>query len=489
MFLFSAGWEQGNVLGAPRRSIAMSETNETTQPAESVHPGENTRKQSTDQAEDDDNDVPEIVLQPPSTSETEEEDNAETTETELENRDDEDGQDTFSSVNKEIKEKRLSKEEQSFNAMADQMDDKLKKTRNSREETLVDLDMEDVISENVEPYSPKSPLAYYFEGHDDFPAPPDTIHRNNGSSDLIVFSDSSNKHDDAKRSTYDDDLWIPITKPRTSSMESGGSCDFPPPPSPPTIQAMECTCEMVTSEECRELAVESATNSLFSDSQESNYTVKPSPIVLTMARNGPVKNAVAVQRGAGNTNTVPQQSPRSVSESTGVQATSSYSNSSRSTAPKGANAQYLGSEKSVVRPVSTSDVNNQASNSNGLKQRSGSEGYVSPKSGSPPQQHRNVRQNSKNSCDNNDFPPPPPSLLNDCEVESSPWVPLLQRFQVDKDVALVMESDDNRRTRPKTFAAQEQKPQKFRTYTPAPRPSVVEVKNDNKKDKKNETCV
>lgn len=478
----SAGWEQGNFLGAPRRSMTMSETNETVQ-TESVQLDDKTRKQSNDKAQDDDdNEVPEIILQPPSTSETEEEDNGETTETEVERDREDDVKQTYTSTKKQItnKEKRLSQEERNYNAMADQMDDRSKGTK---EETLVDLDTEDSASasENKEPSSPKSPLAMYFDEQDDFPEPPDNLHRSN-ESDLIVFSDLSNKNDDIKR--YEDDLWIPVTKPRTSSMESSGSNDFPPPPSPPTIQAMECTCEMVEPTETRQLAVESAGNSLFSD--EESTKERPSPIVLTMSKNGPVKNATSVKRGNGNTSTAPQFSPRSYSESTGFQPTSNL-NTSRSTAPKGANAQYLGSEKNTVRPVSTSGVHNQPLSSNGLKQRAGSEGYVSPpKAGSPPQ-HRNLRNNSKKSFD--DFPPPPPSLLDDSDEQTSPWVPLLQRFQVDKDTAMVMESEDNRRTRPKTFAAQEQKSQKFRTYTPAPRPSVVEVKSENKKDKKNETCV
>jgi hypothetical protein len=396
------------------------------------------------------------------------------------------------------------------------MDNKTKRNNNKKkEETLVDIetDHETVPLENPGHFSPQPPIALFFKEQEEFPAPPDntdggnTLNKNGALSDLIFFNESNGnpkKDQENKRTSYEDDLWIPIEKPRTSSVGSTGSADFPPPPSPPTIRAMECTCEMLPPEESRQLDQGTPKNSLFSDTEESKTMGRPSPIVLSMAKNGPLTNAVTVKQAgstsSGDIKSTPPSSPRSVSESTGTQSTM-FPGNSRSGIPNSysTNNQYSASEKSLpigMRPVSTSDMNNQVSRGLPvLMQRSGSEGWVSPKSGSPPEQHRIV-QNSKqvyNNGDHNDFPPPPPPLLNDSgrHQQESPWVPLLQRFQVDKDSAMYMESEGNhRRPRPKTSPMQDQKPQKFQSYTPTSKSSIVEVNNsDSKKDKKNETCV
>lgn len=511
-FCVSGVWDQGNILGSPK-SLAMSEQNEGVQ---NNHESSETQQdelkatQNSGEVPVDENGVPQIILQPPSSPGTEEEDNCETTETELENnRDDEDDHHEQTKLRRYSKEKRSSKEEKSYSAVEDKMDSRSQKNDNKKEETLVDIETDD--EKNGSSFTPQPPIALFFKEQEDFPAPPDntdggsiTLNKGSASHDLMFFSESNGhpkKDQECTRTSYEDDLWIPMEKPRTSSMGSTGSADFPPPPSPPTIRAMECTCE-ITPEENRELDQTTPKNGLFSDVEGSKAIGRPSPIVLTMAKNGPVTNAVSVKQPAtGDARSNPPSSPRSVSESTGTQSTM-FPDHSRSGIQKSysTDIRYLSSDKSEpigTRPVSTSDMNNQHIRSvPTLKQRAGSEGWVSPKSRSPPEQHRNV-QNSKNNSSNsdiNEFPPPPPPLSNDSgrHQADSPWVPLLQRFQVEQDSAMYMDSEENhRRPRPKPGSTtQDQRSQKFRSYAPNSKPSIVEVKNsEGKKDKQNETCV
>ncbi|XP_031554950.1 kinase D-interacting substrate of 220 kDa B-like isoform X3 [Actinia tenebrosa] len=508
----SGGWDQGNILGSPK-GLSMSEQNEGVQNEPEPSATQLAELKATQKGGEvpvDENGVPQIVLQPPSTPGTEEEDNCETTETELENRDDEDDHHEQAKLRRSAKEKRMSKEEKSYSVVEDKMDNKSQKSGHKKEETLVDIETDE--EKDGSSFTPQPPIALFFKEQEDFPTPPDntdggstTLNKGSASHDLMFFSESNGhpkKDQELTRTSYEDDLWIPMEKPRTSSVGSTGSADFPPPPSPPTIQVMECTCEMITPDENREIDKATLENSLFSDAKESNTIGRPSPIVLTMAKNGPVTNAVAVKQSAtGDARSTSSSSTRSVSESTGTQSTM-FPDRNRSGIPKSysTDIRYLPTEKSEpigTRPVSTSDMKNQNIRSlPSLKQRAGSEGWVSPKSGSPPEQHCNVlnSKNNSNNSDINDFPPPPPPLLNDSGKyqPDSPWVPLLQRFQVDQDSAMYMDSEENhRRPRPKPGSTtQDQRSQKFRSYAPHSKPSVVEVNNsEDRKDKKNETCV
>lgn len=508
LFCISGGWDQGNFLASPK-SLATSEQSEGTQ---NNHEASTTLqdepKATHKEVPVDENGVPQIILQPPSSPGTEEEDNCETTETELENRDDEDDHQEQTKLRRSAKENRRSREEKSYSAVEDKMDSRSPK-KDKKEETLVDIESDE---EKNGSYTPQPPIALFFKEQEDFPAPPDntdggsaTLNKGSASHDLMFFSESdghSKKDQECTRTSYEDDLWIPMEKPRTSSVESTGSADFPPPPSPPTIQAMECTCERITPDENRELDQATSKNALFSDTEESRTIGRPSPIVLTMAKNGPVTNAVSVKQAtAGDAKSNPPSSTRSFTESTGTQSTM-VPDHSRSGIQKAysTDIRYLSSGKTEpmgTRPVSTSDMNNQNIRSlPTLKQRAGSEGWVSPKSESPPEQHRNVHnsKNNSNNSDINEFPPPPPPLSNDSGKyqADSPWVPLLERFQVDQDSAMYMDSEENhRRPRPKPGSTtQDQRSHKFRSYAPNSKPSIVEVKNsESKKDKKNETCV
>ena len=100
------------------------------------------------------------------------------------------------------------------------------------------------------------------------------------------------------------------------------------------------------------------------------------------------------------------------------------------------------------------------------------------------------------SRDSNDFPPPPPSIEDSSNFDQGdcPWVPLMNRFQVEAGGSSVSESEQpllpDRRPRPKSSTGViENKAPKFRTYTPKPKPTYVETKSNQHQNLKSETCV
>ncbi|XP_032231090.2 kinase D-interacting substrate of 220 kDa isoform X2 [Nematostella vectensis] len=467
----SAGWDQG-VLGTPRRSMAMSEVTcevgdaagAVTVPTSPVSHGSPVTSQPT--AEDEDAEkVPEIILQPPSAPDSEDDENCETTETELESHNEQDGKPVrVLQTYKRSKEEKIAEEE--MEGRMDNASGKLKR----KEETLIELEDDEGDSD-----LPPLPPPCYRDDEEDLPTPPSynslTRMKKRQSPDLMLFSEEERKNEE-KRSD-DDDLWIPKKRP---DRQSTGSADFPPPPSPPTLEAMECTCEMLN----ESLPDQSG---LFFEPTGLSNEERPSPIVLTMGRNGPQTNAVAVKKNDPKSS--PPTSPRSITSTQSQTTSNSFSNHRTFLATSTPKDKTLNTSKSIpenMRPLSASDVGRAAINPP-IKQKATSQGFVSPEGGSPPH----------NSGEHIDFPPPPPPLTHHSPTsqQNSPWVPLMQRFQLDKD-STVVEMDNpsaQRRPRPKT-APVDHKEQKFRTYTPSPKPTFVEVKKgDQKKDKKNETCV
>ena len=453
---FSGGWDHVNPLTAPGRSSVDS--------AEQV-PQESLPSKA-----------PDIVLQPPSVPESEEEDNngetVDTADTELE------------------KEENVKRTDQTFDEEeeaeeVEATDSGLNLIKAKKDNVLISL--EDDI--NLPP-QPEVPAVFDDDdNHDDeLPAPPPC------GADLITFSESEEQRE---RSDLENDSF-PVQPAEAASSWKKTT----------TSTAMECACESLhpiqtiePAQECRP-----SNNSLFFDTDDSEEVGRPVPIVLTLNRNGPVKSAVAVKRsnsasGSSTSSSGSRGSP--ISQSASVDFGREKSTPRLTLSAR----QYSLPETShLARPHSSTDIITIEHPPKFLKKTherrrvdsdTEPKPFALPSDRLIPETMNEDKDLKRFSRDSNDFPPPPPSIEDNSidDQGDSPWVPLMTRFQVEAGSSCVTEGAEEpllpqRRPRPKTSTGvNEHKVPKFRTYTPKLKPTYVETKNSQQENLKSETCV
>lgn len=449
---FSGGWDHVNPLTAPGRSSADSAELQEQVPQESLS-----------------SKAPDIVLQPPSAPESEEEDNngetVDTAETELE------------------KEENVKRIDETFHEEEEEVeatDADLNQVKTKKDDVLISL--EDGINLPPQPEMP----AVFDDGDDnddELPAPPPC------GADLITFSESE---DQRERSDLENDI-LPVQPAESASSWK----------KPNTSTAMECTCESLQpAQECKP-----SKNSLFFDTEDSEEVGRPVPIVLTLNRNGPVKSAVAVKRsnsasGSSTSSSGSRGSP--ISQSASVDFVREKSTPRLTLSAR----QYSLPEPShLARPHSSTDIITIEHPPKFLKKTherprvdsdNETDPFALPSDRLIPETTMNDGKDLKRfSRDSSDFPPPPPSIEDNSidDQGDSPWVPLMTRFQVEASGSSFSESAEEpllpqRRPRPKTSTGvSEHKVPKFRTYTPKLKPTYVETKNSQEENLKSETCV
>ncbi|XP_078369794.1 kinase D-interacting substrate of 220 kDa B-like isoform X5 [Oculina patagonica] len=452
----SGGWDHVNPLTATGRSSADS--------AEQAPPEYHSSK------------APDIVLQPPSAPESEEEDNngetVDTAETELE---------------KEESIRRIDEifdEEEEVEVEA--TDAGLNRIKTKEDSVLISL--EDDINLPPQPELPAA-LGDDDENDDELPAPPPPP----CGTDLITFSESE---DQRERTDLENDIFTAHPAESATQWKKTN-----------TSTAMECTCESLhplktidPAQECQR-----SKNSLFFDTEDSEEVGRPAPIVLTLNRNGPVKSAVAVKRSNSSSGSSTSSSgsgrlpiSQSVSADFGREkSTPSLSLSTRQNS--------LPEPSYMARPHSATDIVTIEHPPKFLKKTHENPRVDSDNEPEPfalasdpliPETMKEEKDLKRFSRDSNDFPPPPPSIEDNSTDDQgdSPWVPLMTRFQVEAGASSVSESEEpllpQRRPRPKTSTGvSEQKVPKFRTYTPKLKPTYVENKNSQQENLKSETCV
>jgi len=446
---FSGGWDHVNPLTAPGRSSADSAEQA---PQESLS-----------------SKAPDIVLQPPSAPESEEEDNngetVDTAETELE------------------KEENVKRIDETF-------DEEGEVEATDAGSNLIQIKKDNVlISLEDDIHLPPQPeIPAVFDDDDELPAPPPC------GADLITFSESE---DQRERSDLENDIFPVQPAESASSLKK-----------PNTSTALECTCESLQPTQTIQPAQECkpSKNSLFFDTEDSEDVGRPVPIVLTLNRNGPVKSAMAIKRsnsasGSSTSSSGSRGSP--ISQSASVDFGREKSTPRLSLSAR----QYSLPEPShLARPHSSTDIITIEHPPKFLKKTHERLRYDSDNEPEPfalpsdrllPETMKEGNDLERFSRDSNDFPPPPPSIEDNStdDQSDSPWVPLMTRFQVDAGGSSVSESAEEpllpqRRPRPKTSTGvNEHKVPKFRTYTPKLKPTCVETKNSQQENLKSETCV
>ena len=422
--------------------------------------------------------APDIVLQPPSAPESEEEDNncetVGTVETELEREE------------AVLKQDEMFKDEEEDEEKLNEDDDfGLKKSKIDKDNVLISI--EDDINLPPQPEIP----AVFDNGDDDngneLPAPPPC------GADLITFSESEDQRD---RSDVDNEFFKvhSVAYPAAQGEKQTN-----------ILPGIECTCEnlqlLQTVKPVQEL--KTSNNSLFFDTEESTVVDRPAPIVLTRNRNGPIKAAVAVKRsnsasGSSSSSSGSSRSPLPQSGSVDL----SRETSTRSLPIR---QQSLPEPRNMARPHSSSDVVTVEHAQKIVKKSekrpqvdmdSEPEPFAQASDLLIPEPSKEERDLNRYSCDSNDFPPPPPPIEDTSTTDQgdSPWVPLMSRFQIEDGALFISESEEpllpQRRPKPKTSTGvNDQKVPKFRSYTPKSKPTYVEVKNSEDESKKSETCV
>ena len=464
---FSGGWDHVNPLTAPGRSSA-----------DSAEPAPPESLSST---------APDIVLQPPSAPESEEEDTncetVDTAETELEK------EEKFKRLDEKYEYEEEEKEEEEE---VEAIDDGLNLIKSKKDNVLISLE-EDI---NLPP-QPDIPAVFDDDDNndDELPVPPPC------GADLITFSESE---DQRERSDLENDIFPVQPAESATSWKK-----------PNTSAAMECTCENLQPIQTIEPAQECkpSKNSLFFDTEDSEEVGRPAPIVLTLNRSGPLKSAVAVKRsnsasGSSTSSFGSRGSP--ISQSASVDFGRGKSTPRLSLSAR----QYSLPEPShMARPHSSTDIITIEQPPKFLKKThevprdneynepnegdNEPEPFALPSDRLIPETMEEGKDLKRFSRDSNDFPPPPPSIEDNSidDQGDSPWVPLMTRFQVEDSGSSVSESAEEpllpqRRPRPKTSTGvNEQRVPKFRTYTPKLRPTYVETKNSQQEHLKSETCV
>lgn len=454
-------WDQASPLTAPWRSSVYS--------ADQVRPESPSSK------------APDIVLQPPSAPESEEEDNncetVGTVETELEREEAVLKQDEMFKDDEEEDEEKLNYE----------ADFGLKKSKIDKGNVLISVG-DDI---NLPP-QPEIP-AVFDNGDDDnddeLPAPPPC------GADLITFSESEDQRD---RSDLENEFF----KIQSASPAAQGEKQTN------ILPGIKCTCEnlqlLQTIKPVQEL--KTSNNSLFFDTREDGADVdRPAPIVLTRNRNGPIKAAVAVRRS--NSASVSRSSSRSSGSSRSPlpQSVSVDLSRERSTRSLPIRQQSLPEPRNMERPYSSSDVVTIRNAQKIVKKPeerpqvdmdSEPEPFAQASDLLIPETSKEEKDLNRYSCDSNDFPPPPPSIEDTSTTDQgdSPWVPLMSRFQIEDGTLFISESEEpllpQRRPKPKTSTGvNDQKVPKFRSYTPKAKPTYVEVKDGEDQNQQSETCV
>ena len=469
-----------------------------------------------------DADVPEIVLQPPSAPDTEEEDNSETADVKVE-RDEKPEKEPANSRVKSFAARSYGIETVENDVVLSGKKDETDGRKKRASGNSINDDQDE-----LPPLPDAPPECLNGDEDDDFPAPPPCPEE-----DLINFGETEEQIEKTKETKQEEEKEKDSSEGET---QNDGGCEMvwtmrqeaptgfprvpparPPKRSPSTVSAqsapgnfavsLECECERVGRHELIDSS--SAKGSLFCDRPVSATVVRPSPIVITANRNGPAQAAVAVKRSPNNggveSNTVPRDpyfnSNPSNRDTDGPQNSRTLPNTNKN------DKQSLGVADNGIRPRPTSNVgmDKVASENNrddvpalvppAMRQRATSEGRVGPVSSvqSEPLFHepsafkpRRPHEPSPNHVHNQHSTTLPRSTQDD-----SVWVPLTQRFQLDKDARSYSEPEEPfQRRRPRPWTAQdnsETSPPKFRTYTPQPKPSRKNSEGDSKKG--NETCV
>ncbi|XP_029195259.2 kinase D-interacting substrate of 220 kDa-like isoform X4 [Acropora millepora] len=414
--------------------------------------------------------APDIVLEPPSAPESEEEDNkgetVDTAEIELE------------------REETTLKEDATL-----QTDENFKEEEEHGEAAsgLIKIDKDSIlisIEDDVNlPLQPEIPIGFDKNGDGDhgdqgFPVP--SPHGN----DLITFSEGEGRRNG---SNLEQDVLI-AQPPDSVPQEDMQTNSLP---------KLECSCERFQHVDTMESGRErkSSSNSLLFDSDDSADVDRPTAIVLTRNRNGPMKSAVAVKRSnSASVGGIGFSNDRSGLSLPQLALVDLGRNISTSSVSRGQHS--LPGANNVARPFSSADV---ATVEHPPKLRRNSEQLLQNSTDSEPEPFALAsdplipeKDLTRYSRDSNEFPPPPPSIedASPTDKEDSPWVPLMSRFQVDASASL-SECEEplipQRCPKPKSSSTDHRVP-KFRSYTPKGKTTYVEVKN-NEANLKSETCV
>lgn len=452
----TGAWDHANPLDVPGRRIADS--------VDQVRPESPSLK------------APDIVLQPPSApeSEGEEDNNCETVgtvETELE---------TEEPLLKH--DDMFKDEEQKEENLNDKADFGLGRTKTDEDSIFISI--EDDI--NLPP-QPEIPAASddYNDNDDELPAPPSY------QADLITFSALE---DQRERHGVENKL---STVPPAAVAHGETKTNIVP--------GIECTCESLQPNQTIETVEENKplNNSLFFDTEDSADVDRPAPIVLTRNRNGPIKAAVAVKRSNSASGSRRTRSTSGLSRSSLLHSASVDLSRDRSTPSLSTRQKSLPETRDMSRPYSSKDVDTIELPPNFLRKSeehpevnmdSEPESFAQASDPLIPETTEEEKDLCRHSRDSNDFPSPPPSIedTSTCDQGDSPWVPLMSRFQIDAGTSSVLESEEplllQRRPKLKpSTTANDHKVPKFRSYTPKPKPTYVEVKNGD--EQKSETCV
>ena len=339
------------------------------------------------------------------------------------------------------------------------------------------------------PPQPEAPAVFDDDSDEDLPTPPPC------GTDLITFSESE---DQRERSDLENES---LSVERTSTaLGWGKKRNFTP--------RVECTCESLHPLQTIDPVRESKTssNSLFFVTEDTAEAGRPAPIVLTRARNGPIKAAVTVKRSNSTSGSKSTSSSSSGSFRPSLpQSVSVDFSHERSTPSLSIRQNSLPEPRSVARPYSSSDIVTiehppkfvkafqDHPLANTVDEHEPFTQATDPLIPETPKEEKDLNRVSR---DSNDFPPPPPSIEDSSTLDQGdcPWVSLMSRFQVDEGVSSIEESDEpllpQRRPKTKSSTSEhEQRMLKFRSYAPKAKPTYVEVKNSEEHDQKSETCV
>ena len=322
--------------------------------------------------------------------------------------------------------------------------------------------------------------------HDDdnLPAPPPC------GADLITFSESDDQRERSDRqnnvsNVEADKLPAANDWKNTQSIES----------------EMGCTCDgfqPLGSAEKSEQDRKPSQNSLLFDAPDRDQNGRAAPIIVTMNRDGPIKSAVAITRRNSSSGSSSPGSPRpDLADINLASSASPLSLSSRQHSfpesndiPRLQAAHHTVTVENPPDHAKTTHTRPRFSSDSELTRVGKAAALLLPES---------TNEEKDFNYNGNEFDelPSSPSPIEDhasLDQEDSPWVPLMTRFNMDGENLSVSESEERlmsqRRPRPKTCSdVYESRLPKFRSYTPKPKPTYVEVKNSQPQNQKSETCV
>lgn len=462
-------------------------------------------------------DVPEIILQPPSAPETDEEDSCAKTEAKGE-------------ISNKIVVEPSSMQGESLEDHRVKIDKKNGNLEETETRLIIESGGEEKEGsgndeqEELPPLPDAPPVCLNGEDEDeDFPAPPP-----DPDEDLISFGETETKQNGGqKESQQKEEKESDALETET---QNDGGCEVvwtmrqstheaplrvgprkPPLRSPSSVSAqsapvnfatsMECECEQL--ERLEPVLDNTSKSSLFYNPPANTSIVRPAPIVITANRNGPVQSAIAVTRPVSNSGVANSNDQQNNCAGPVFSETKPLQNSE--ILPNVDKTYNLNLTGGSMRQRPNSAVNMEHSSRENdykdapalvppvMRQRATSEGRVGPMSSAHPdalfhepsafKRHRPHEPHPNH----NHFSATLPRSTKDDSV----WVPLAQRFQLDNEVGSFSEPEEpfqRQRPRPRTVQNNvEVSPPKFRTYTPQPKPSRKFSGDDLMKG--NETCV